>query len=190
METDTPNVKQAAKFAQGVHERWPNQFLAYNLSPSFNWDVAGLSEEEMGSFTRDLGKLGYVWQFCTLAGFPTATRSCATLHARLRAAPECRAYVEEIQRKEREFGVETLTHQEVERGARRRLFSTGLVNSLTSTGIMSRGSPRTSSRTPRPRSPPPRATRTPPPRVPSATSTASPSPPTPTSSSTRRRRSD
>jgi isocitrate lyase len=43
--------------------------LAYNLSPSFNWDAAGMSDKEIEAFTGELGKRGFVWQFITLAGF-------------------------------------------------------------------------------------------------------------------------
>ena len=45
--------------------------LAYNLSPSFNWDAAGMSDEQIERFTHDLGRRGFVWQFITLAGFHT-----------------------------------------------------------------------------------------------------------------------
>ncbi len=46
----------------------PDVMLAYNLSPSFNWDAAGMSDSEIQSFIHELGKLGFVWQFITLAG--------------------------------------------------------------------------------------------------------------------------
>eukprot|EP01064_Diplonema_japonicum_P036060 TRINITY_DN79_c0_g3_i2.p2 TRINITY_DN79_c0_g3~~TRINITY_DN79_c0_g3_i2.p2 ORF type:complete len:606 (+),score=247.47 TRINITY_DN79_c0_g3_i2:53-1870(+) len=137
METDTPNVEQAKQFADGIHAKYPNQFLAYNLSPSFNWDVAGLSDEEMGSFTRDIGKLGFVWQFCTLAGLHSNALMVDTF-TKDYAQRGMRAYVEKIQRKEREYDVETLTHQKWS-GALVVDYQSGLVNTLSSTGIMSKG---------------------------------------------------
>ncbi|KAJ9447309.1 Isocitrate lyase [Diplonema papillatum] len=137
METDTPNVEQAKMFADGVHVEFPEQFLSYNLSPSFNWDVAGLSDDEMASFTRDIGRLGFVWQFCTLGGFHSNALMVDTF-TKDYAERGMRAYVERIQRKEREHHVETLTHQKWS-GALVVDYQTGLVNSLSSTGIMSKG---------------------------------------------------
>ena len=110
METDTPNVAFAKRFADGVHKEFPHQMLSYNLSPSFNWDAAGLSDGQMETFVPDIGRLGFVWQFCTLAGFHSDALM-VDLFARDYAKRGMRAYVEQIQRKEREFGVETLTHQ-------------------------------------------------------------------------------
>ena len=64
METAKPNIPEARAFAKGIHAVAPHQKLAYNLSPSFNWDAAGMSKREMASFNRDLGRLGFVWQVC------------------------------------------------------------------------------------------------------------------------------
>ena len=47
----------------------PTKFLCYNLSPSFNWSVSGMTDTEIQNFCDELGKCGYVWQFITLAGF-------------------------------------------------------------------------------------------------------------------------
>ena len=58
METKSPIYKQAKEFADGVHKERPGQWLAYNLSPSFNWDAAGLGEREMKEYVWELGKLG------------------------------------------------------------------------------------------------------------------------------------
>lgn len=66
METKKPIYSQAKEFAEGVHAVYPEQWLAYNLSPSFNWDAAGLGTDDMKSFVWDLGKLGFVWQFITV----------------------------------------------------------------------------------------------------------------------------
>lgn len=67
-ETDTPNMKEAEYFAKCVHEQFPGKPLAYNCSPSFNWK-AHLSDDQITSFQKDLGALGYRFQFVTLAGF-------------------------------------------------------------------------------------------------------------------------
>ena len=69
METGKPGIPDARKFSQGVKKVFPNQMLAYNLSPSFNWDASGMTDQELARFNDDLGKLGYTWQFITLAGF-------------------------------------------------------------------------------------------------------------------------
>ncbi|WP_294300219.1 isocitrate lyase [uncultured Chryseobacterium sp.] len=68
METSNPDLEQARKFAEGIHAKFPDKMLAYNCSPSFNW-AARLSVEEMQNFREELAKLGYKFQFITLAGF-------------------------------------------------------------------------------------------------------------------------
>lgn len=72
METKSPIYAQAKEFADGVHAHKPGQWLAYNLSPSFNWDAAGLGEQEMKSYVWDLGKLGFIFQFITVGPLPTS----------------------------------------------------------------------------------------------------------------------
>ena len=67
-ETSTPDIAQAKKFADAIHAQYPDQMLAYNCSPSFNWRKF-LSEDECETFQRELGELGYKFQFITLAGF-------------------------------------------------------------------------------------------------------------------------
>jgi isocitrate lyase len=62
METPKPNYEVAKKFAEQLRVYHPRKFLSYNLSPSFNWSGAGISDKEIGSFCEDIGKLGYVWQ--------------------------------------------------------------------------------------------------------------------------------
>jgi len=110
METGKPILSQATKFASEVRAVAPHQMLAYNLSPSFNWDSAGMTDAQMETFIWDLAKLGFCWQFITLAGFHCDALSI-DLFAREYAKRGAAAYVQLIQRKEREFGVETLTHQ-------------------------------------------------------------------------------
>jgi isocitrate lyase len=68
METKTANLKEATEFAEAIHAVYPDKMLAYNLSPSFNWDTTGMSDEEMRQFPSDIGKLGYVFNFITYGG--------------------------------------------------------------------------------------------------------------------------
>jgi len=110
METATPCLEDARQFAEAVKSVNPNQMLSYNLSPSFNWDAAGMTDKEMSTFITDLGKLGYTWQFITLAGFHCDALAIDNF-ARDYKERGMLAYVETIQREERRLGVETLTHQ-------------------------------------------------------------------------------
>ncbi len=68
METSNPDIGYAREFAQAVRAKYPNQLLAYNCSPSFNW-AAKLSVKEMETFRETLAEMGYKFQFITLAGF-------------------------------------------------------------------------------------------------------------------------
>ena len=68
METSTPDLEQARKFAEGIHKQFPGKLLAYNCSPSFNWKKK-LDQETIAKFQRELGAMGYKFQFVTLAGF-------------------------------------------------------------------------------------------------------------------------
>ena len=110
METNIPAIGDAKKFSDGVRQAFQHQMLAYNLSPSFNWDASGMSDQQISSFNDDLGRLGYVWQFITLAGFHSNGLIVTEL-ARAFGDRGMIAYVEMIQRKEREKKVELLTHQ-------------------------------------------------------------------------------
>ncbi|KAH8824889.1 isocitrate lyase [Flagelloscypha sp. PMI_526] len=110
METKKPILSQAKEFAAGVHAVHPGHWLAYNLSPSFNWDAAGLGEKEMQSYVWELGKLGFVWQFITLGGLHS-NAWISDLFAKEYSKTGMKAYVELIQRKERELGTDVLTHQ-------------------------------------------------------------------------------
>ena len=67
-ETSTPDLEEAEAFAQAVHARYPGKLLAYNCSPSFNWR-RHLDEPTIASFQQELGRMGYRFQFVTLAGF-------------------------------------------------------------------------------------------------------------------------
>jgi len=68
METKTADLEDASKFAHAIHAEYPDKMLAYNLSPSFNWDTTGMSDEEMKRFPEELGKLGFVFNFITYGG--------------------------------------------------------------------------------------------------------------------------
>ncbi len=74
METSTPNLDQAREFADAVHKDFPDQMLAYNCSPSFNWS-ANLDKADIARFQRELGAMGYKFQFITLAGFHSLNHS-------------------------------------------------------------------------------------------------------------------
>lgn len=68
METGTPDLELAKKFAEGVKSEFPDQMLAYNCSPSFNWKQH-LDDDTIAKFQRELGAMGFKFQFITLAGF-------------------------------------------------------------------------------------------------------------------------
>ncbi|WP_311497747.1 isocitrate lyase [uncultured Mobiluncus sp.] len=68
VETNTPDPELARKVAEAVKGKYPDKMLAYNCSPSFNWK-ANLSDDQIASFQKDLGAMGYAFQFITLAGF-------------------------------------------------------------------------------------------------------------------------
>jgi isocitrate lyase len=68
METSTPNLAQARAFADAIHAEYPGKMLAYNCSPSFNWKKH-LDDATIAKFQRELGAMGYKFQFVTLAGF-------------------------------------------------------------------------------------------------------------------------
>ena len=110
METAKPILSQAEEFAAGVHAAYPGKMLAYNLSPSFNWDAAGMTEQQMEAFTGELGRRGFVWQFITLAGFH-ADGLITHQFTEGYAERGMHAYVNMIQRAEREAGVKLLRHQ-------------------------------------------------------------------------------
>ena len=73
-ETSKPSLEEAREFAAAIHAEFPGKMLAYNCSPSFNWK-ANLSEAEIAEYQRELGKLGYKFQFVTLAGFHSLNHS-------------------------------------------------------------------------------------------------------------------
>ncbi|MBL8954431.1 MAG: isocitrate lyase ICL2 [Myxococcaceae bacterium] len=68
METKTADLHDAKIFAEAIHAQFPDRMLAYNLSPSFNWDSTGMTDEQMRRFPEELGKLGFVFNFITYGG--------------------------------------------------------------------------------------------------------------------------
>jgi isocitrate lyase len=96
-ETSTPNLEEARHFAEAVHAVYPGKLLAYNCSPSFNWK-AKLDDATIAKFQRELGAMGYKFQFITLAGFHALNHSMFEL-AHGYAARGMSAFVE-LQQKE------------------------------------------------------------------------------------------
>ncbi|KAJ6017561.1 hypothetical protein N7451_000940 [Penicillium sp. IBT 35674x] len=109
MESKLPDYNQAKEFADGVHAVWPEQKLAYNLSPSFNWKKA-MPRDEQETYIKRLGELGYAWQFITLAGLHT-TALISHQFAKAYAKNGMRAYGELVQEPEMDEGVDVVTHQ-------------------------------------------------------------------------------
>ncbi|MCC9205925.1 isocitrate lyase [Arthrobacter sp. zg-Y769] len=102
METGTPDLEMARKFAESVRSEFPDQMLAYNCSPSFNWKKH-LDDETIAKFQRELGAMGFKFQFITLAGFHALNYSMFDLaHGYARSGMS--AYVE---LQEKEFGSES-----------------------------------------------------------------------------------
>lgn len=115
-ETSTPSLEQAKTFAEAMHKEYPDQLLAYNCSPSFNWKK-NLDDKTIVKFQKELAAMGYKFQFITLAGFHALNYSMFTL-ARGYRDRQMEAYVE---LQEAEFGSEkegyTATRHQREVGA-------------------------------------------------------------------------
>lgn len=109
MESSLPEYKQAKEFAEGIKSKYPHQWLAYNLSPSFNWTKA-MSSEDQETYIKRLGKLGFVWQFITLAGLHT-TALAVDEFANQYSKIGMKAYGSTVQQPEIEKGVEVVKHQ-------------------------------------------------------------------------------
>ena len=77
-ETSDPNLEDAERFANAIHRQFPGKMLAYNCSPSFNWKKK-LPAEKIATFQRDIGGMGYKFQFVTLAGFHSLNLSMFNL---------------------------------------------------------------------------------------------------------------
>lgn len=130
LETADPNVEKGGRFAGEIREVHPGKQLVYNLSPSFNWMGQGFDEASLKSFIWDLAKYGWVYKkysFCASGKADSVTRSfvlqlisLAGLHSTAAVTAELSrdfksngmlAYVNLIQRREKELGVDVLTHQ-------------------------------------------------------------------------------
>lgn len=110
-ETAEPNYEEAKKFAEAIHAKYPNKLLAYNCSPSFNWKRK-LTDDEIASFQERIAKLGYKFQFVTLAGFHALNYSMFEL-ARNYKDEGMKAY-SELQQAEfamEEYGYTATRHQ-------------------------------------------------------------------------------
>jgi isocitrate lyase len=110
-ETSTPDLGEARKFADAIHTKFPGKLLAYNCSPSFNWKKK-LDDVTIANFQQELGKMGYKFQFVTLAGFHSLNMSMFHL-ARGYAQAGMTAY-SKLQQEEfaaQELGYRAVTHQ-------------------------------------------------------------------------------
>ncbi len=111
-ETSKPDLNEAREFAEGVHRVHPGKMLAYNCSPSFNWRK-NIDDATIAKFQRELGALGYKFQFITLAGFHALNLSMFELARAYKTSgmtAYCRLQEKEFAR-EREYGYEGVKHQ-------------------------------------------------------------------------------
>jgi isocitrate lyase len=110
VETGDPNVEKAADFAGKIREVYPGKKFVYNLSPSFNWMGHGFTEQTLKSFIWDLAKHGFVLQLISLAGIHSTATITNELSKKFKDDGML-AYVNLVQRREKELGVDVLTHQ-------------------------------------------------------------------------------
>lgn len=110
LETADPSVSKAAGFAKDIRTKLPGKGLVYNLSPSFNWMGQGFDEASLKSFIWDLAKHGFVLQLISLAGLHSTATISNELSKRYKDEGML-AYVNLVQRREKELGVDVLTHQ-------------------------------------------------------------------------------
>jgi len=111
-ETSTPELSEARMFAEAIHAKFPGKLLSYNCSPSFNWS-AKLNQETIARFQTELGKMGYKFQFVTLAGFHTLNLGMFDL-ARLYKTEGMSAYARFQDKEfehEKDSGYMATTHQ-------------------------------------------------------------------------------
>ncbi|GBC91498.1 Isocitrate lyase 1 [bacterium HR14] len=110
-ETSEPDLEQARQFAEAIHKQYPGKLLAYNCSPSFNWKKK-LDEATIAKFQRELGAMGYKFQFITLAGFHALNYITFQL-ARGYAQTGMTAYadLQEAEFKARDEGYRAVEHQ-------------------------------------------------------------------------------
>ena len=110
-ETGTPDLEFARRFAEGIHRHYPNKMLAYNCSPSFNWRK-NLDADTIGRFQRELGAMGYRFQFITLAGFHALNHGMFDLaHGYARNGMSAFVELQEREFADAERGFEAVKHQ-------------------------------------------------------------------------------
>jgi isocitrate lyase len=110
-ETSEPNLAEAAEFAEGIHAEFPGKLLAYNCSPSFNWK-AKLDDATIARFQRELGAMGYQFQFITLAGFHALNLAMFELARGYRAqGMTAYAQLQETERQREQVGYQATKHQ-------------------------------------------------------------------------------
>ncbi|MCJ1311566.1 hypothetical protein MMC25_005239 [Agyrium rufum] len=110
LETGDPSVEKAAGFASDIRAKYPGKQLVYNLSPSFNWIGQGFTEASLKSFIWDLAKHGFVLQLISLAGLHSSATITAELSRDFKKDGML-AYVRLVQQREKDLGVDVLTHQ-------------------------------------------------------------------------------
>ncbi|KAJ7665224.1 isocitrate lyase [Mycena polygramma] len=110
LETKEPNLEQARYFARKIRAKYPDKWFVYNLSPSFNWSGHGFSDAQLKSFVWDLAKEGFVFQLISLAGLHSGAAATAELASQFKTDGML-AYVNLVQKKEKEIGCDVLTHQ-------------------------------------------------------------------------------
>lgn len=110
VETGDPNVEVAAKLGRAVRKVFPRKGLVYNLSPSFNWMAHGFTDATLKSFIWDIAKEGFVLQLISLAGLHS-TATITNELARDYRKDGMLAYVNLVQRREKDLGCDVLTHQ-------------------------------------------------------------------------------
>ena len=111
-ETSKPHLGEARQFAEAIHAKYPNKMLAYNCSPSFNWRK-NLDDNTIAKFQRELGAMGYKFQFITLAGFHALNLSMFELARNYKQdgmSAYCRLQEKEFA-SEQAFGYEAVKHQ-------------------------------------------------------------------------------
>ena len=111
-ETSLPDINEARQFADAIHAKYPGKLLAYNCSPSFNWK-RHLSDGQIASFQKELGAMGYKFQFVTLSGFHALNHATFTL-AQDYAQRGMSAYsaLQEREFADQERGYKAVKHQE------------------------------------------------------------------------------
>ncbi|KAI0347990.1 isocitrate lyase [Trametopsis cervina] len=110
LETKLPDLNQARSFARKIREKHPNRMFVYNLSPSFNWLAQGFTNDDLKNFIWELGKEGFVLQLISLAGLHLNAAATLELSSRFKTEGML-AYVELVQKKEKELACDVLTHQ-------------------------------------------------------------------------------